>query len=132
MDIHIRLDDRIAAAAGGAIGGLGCVAAAAVLLRRTARVQAALWALLGRPVAYRLHLHGTGIELAPWERNLVAECVIRDAPYDAVRIGPVEPRLDEGGSVIRDTMTMRAASAGFRFPFPYGEGTQAAPGVGEE
>jgi hypothetical protein len=108
MDIHIRLDDRVAAAAGGAIGIMGCAAAAAVLARRKARVQAAWWALLGRPVAYRLHLHGTGIELAPWDKNLVAECVIRDAPEYGIRIGPVEQRPDQGGSVIRDTTVMRS------------------------
>jgi hypothetical protein len=117
VDIRIRLDDRLAAAAGGAIGILGCTAAAAVLARRKARVQAARYALLGRPVAYRLHLHGTGIELAPWERNLVSECVIRDAPYDGVRIGPAEQRPDEGGSIIRDTTVMRSGGAGVRVPF---------------
>lgn len=116
MDIRIRLDDRIAAAGAGAAITLGCAGGAAILLRRHARVQAAWWALLGRPVAYRLHLHGTGIELAPWERNLVAECVIRDAPYYAIRVGQVEPRPAEGGSVIRDTTITGAGTAALRLP----------------
>jgi hypothetical protein len=117
MDIRIRLDDRLAAAAGGAAGVLGCAAAAAVLARRKARVQAARYALLGRPVAFRLHLRGTGIELAPWEKNLVSECMITDVPADGIRIGPVEPRPDEGGSIIRDTTVMRSGT-GARFGPP--------------
>jgi hypothetical protein len=134
VDIRIRLDDRAAAAAGGAAGILAGAVAAVFLLRRKARVQAACWALAGRPVAYRLHLHGTGIELASWERNLVAECMITDAPYDGIRIGPVEPRPDEGGSVIRDTVVMRSgggihfgpAGSGHAplFPEPGGPGNQ--------
>lgn len=108
---------------------MGCAAAAAVLARRKARVQAAWWALLGRPVAYRLHLHGTGIELAPWEKNLVAECVIRGAPEYGIRIGPVEQRPDQGGSVIKDTTVMRAGGGGIRVPFSPEPGE---PGPGEQ
>jgi hypothetical protein len=116
VKIAFQLDDRIATAAAGAIASLGAAATAAVLLRRSARIQAARSALLGRPTAYRLHLRGTGIELAPWERNFVGEVVVRQPPDDCVRITPDVPvRPDRQGTVIRDSMFVGAPSAGIRF-----------------
>jgi hypothetical protein len=115
MRIVFQADDRIVAAAAGGIASLSLAAVALVKWRRGNRVQAARSALLGRPTAYRLHLHGTGIELAPWERNFVAECVVRHPPENAFRVGPVEPRPGEGdGSVIKDSQAHMAPGAGFR------------------
>jgi hypothetical protein len=116
VKIAFQVDDRIATAAAGAIASIGAAAAAAVLLRRSARIQAARSALLGRPTAYRLHLRGTGIELAPWERNFVAEVVVRQPPENGVYMGPDVPvRPDLGGSVIRDSMFVGAPGASIRF-----------------
>ena len=117
MRVSAQIDDRIVSAAGGAVATVGCAVATLVLLRRACRVQAARSALLGRPTAYRLHLHGTGIELAPWERNFVGECVVRRPPENAVRIAPdVPPRPGQGGgTVIRDSMFTGAPDAAVRF-----------------
>lgn len=113
MKVAFDLDDRIASAAAGAAAITGCAAAALVLLRSTARVQAARSALLGRPTAYRLHLRGTGIELAPWERNFVGEVVVRQPPQDCLYIGKDVPVRDGlGGSLIRDSMFTGAPGAG--------------------
>jgi hypothetical protein len=113
VKVAFQLDDRVASAACGAAASLTLATAALVLLRNRARVQAARSALLGRPTAYRLHLRGTGIELAPWERNFVGEVVVRQPPQDCLYIGkdvPVGAHL--GGSLIRDSMFTGAPGAG--------------------
>jgi hypothetical protein len=114
--VSAQIDDRIVSAAGGAVATVGCAVATLVLLRRACRVQAARSALLGRPTAYRLHLHGTGIELASWERNFVGECVVRRPPENAVRMAPdVPPRPGQGGgTVIRDSTFIGAPDAAVR------------------
>jgi hypothetical protein len=115
VKIALDVDDRILTAAGGAVAAAGCAAAALVLLRSTARVQAARSALLGRPTAYRLHLRGTGIELAPWERNFVGEVVVRQPPGNGIYIGPDVPvRPERQGTTIRDSMFTGAPGAGVR------------------
>lgn len=119
LRITFSADDRVLAAGAGALAAVGAIAVTAVRLRGTARFQAARSALLGRPTAYRLHLHGTGIELAPWEHNFVGECVVRRAPESGIYIGPDVPhRPDQGSAVIRDSQIIGAGDCGIRYSGP--------------
>lgn len=116
------VSDRVVAAAAGACalwGGRAAVRASR-RLRTGARFQAARSAVLGRPTAYRLHLHGTGLEFAPWERNFVAECVLRGWPESGINVSPdVKPRPGQGDdSVFRDSMFIgdeQPGKSGMRF-----------------
>jgi hypothetical protein len=132
VKIALDVDDRILTAAGGAVAAAGCFTAALVLLRSTARVQAARSALLGRPTAYRLHLHGTGLEFASWERNFVGECVVRHPPEHGIRMADdVPPRPGQGGgSLFRDTSVIGAPGAGFYADLPDPDVTADAPDEG--
>ena len=118
MKVAFQLNDRVASAACGAVASLACAVAALVLLRNTARVQAARSALLGRPTAYRLHLRGTGLEFASWERNFVGEVVLRNPPEFGIRLGDDVPGHQRGGSLIRDTTVIGAPGAGFYADLP--------------
>jgi hypothetical protein len=103
LHLGLSIDDRILTAAGGALATVGCAAFALHRMRGQTRIQAAWSALLGRPTAYRLHLRGTGIELAPWERNFVGEVVVRKPPEDCIYIGDDIPG-QRRGSVIRNSL----------------------------
>ena len=113
MQIVLQIDDRLIAAGGGALASIACAAFALHHLRSHARVQAACSALLGRPTAYRLNLVGTGLELAPWERNFVGEVVVRRPPETGLYIGPNVPvRPERQGSIIRDSTFIGAPKYG--------------------